>query len=128
MAGNYYEFGDVKITIYGKDGRSFIFDGSTPTDVVEELNNLRQIAERLAIYTSQLHIVMNYLAQKWNNVHGFDLLAKAAKYRVDFVDPVLATNKWDKENMDESMALSKQLLAKKEEPKVNIIGLNGTKE
>ena len=126
----YYEFDIDACYIDGKDGRKLDADISTSSGhaITDELNRLRLIAERLAIYTTQLHAVMNYLAQKWNNVQGFDLLAKAAQYRVDFVDAALAANNWDKQNMDESMALSKELLAKKETPKVNIIGLNGTKD
>lgn len=125
----YYEFDIDACYINGKDGRKLDADISTSSGhaITDELNNLRLIAERLAIYTTQLHIVINYLAQKWNNMQGFDLLAKAAQYRVDFVDVVIAANNWDKQNMDESMALSKELLTKKETPKVNIIGLNGTK-
>lgn len=126
----YYEFDIDACYINGKDGRKLDADISTSSGhaITDELNRLRLIAERLAIYTSQLHIAMDYMAKRWNNVQGFDILANAAKFRVDFVDVVLTENNWDKQNMEESLQVCKELLTKKETPKVNIIGLNGTKE
>jgi len=110
----------------GKDGREWI--DSDEDAAVTELNGLRLIAERLAIYTSQLHIVMDYLVQRLNKIEGFTALSNLGKFRQDFVDPVLVDNKWDKMNMEDSLRVAKELMNKKEEPKVNIIGLNGEQE